>query len=137
MRSILLECRYAVIVYIYIYIYTCSVLSAAKVLSGRIAYSVPAPAATASVPKFLEDDNHSDYNVCDEDFESEEDEELKRGASNCVVAAIGSYSKSNSQGWHGGCLVFDERNFFARPYDWLFASKMLQKGPGFLWSHPN
>lgn len=46
-----------------------------RVLSGRIAYSVPAPAATASVPKFLEDDNDSDYNVCDEDFESEEDEE--------------------------------------------------------------
>ena len=60
--------------YIYIYVY---IFSAAKVLSGRIAYSVPPPAATASGPKPPEDGNDSDWNVCDEDFESEEEEERK------------------------------------------------------------
>ncbi|CAL1161988.1 unnamed protein product [Cladocopium goreaui] len=46
-----------------------------RVLSGRIAYSVPPPAATASGPKPPEDGNDSDWNICDEDFESEEEEE--------------------------------------------------------------
>ena len=58
------------------YTHTC-VFSAAKVLSGRIAYSVPAPAATASGPKPPVDGNDSDWNVCDEDFESEEEQEGK------------------------------------------------------------
>lgn len=47
----------------------------AKVLSGRIAYSVPPPEPTLSGPKPPEDGNDSDWNACDEDFQSEADED--------------------------------------------------------------
>jgi hypothetical protein len=44
---------------------------------------VPPPAATASGPKPPEDGNDSDWNICDEDFESEEEEERTGRAKLC------------------------------------------------------
>ena len=43
-----------------------------EVLQGRIPYSVPPP-ASAPLPEFPEDSG-SDWNACEEDFESEADE---------------------------------------------------------------
>ena len=61
----------------FVWLFVCFFVVVAQVLSGRVAYSVPAPAATEPSPQAPDDGDDSDWNVCDEDFESEEEEEQK------------------------------------------------------------
>eukprot|EP00438_Fugacium_kawagutii_P026914 Skav209560 [mRNA] locus=scaffold2497:626262:630006:+ [translate_table: standard] len=69
-----------------------------EVLSGRIAYSVPPPEPALSGPKPPEDGNDSDWNACDEDFESEADEDRwKRNGKSKTMRVV------NMQSWWDAC----------------------------------